>query len=426
MRFSRYNWAIPYNGCYLLYNGLTGSLLHCFESSYFDLAQSIDSENSDAISSLSDDDISLLLREGFVVHDDFNELAYLNSLSLGIRYDPRISYITAVCTLECNFQCSYCFQSNLHREVQPCMDANTIDKIACIVADSTANEMSLCLFGGEPLLVPDTCLRLCIAADHAASISNKSLCVTLVTNGYLLDQSLLDELAHAGVKKVQITIDGDEQIHNRRRRLKGGGDTFQRILENANRASHQLETIIRVNIDEGYSYHLDSLKAALDPRISIVFSATKYDHCGNPDQTRKNVSVLESILRKEKLNNIDYIGTRYGGCIAVNRSAITVLPDGKIVKCWDELEKDCTDVSLSIHNDGHMAIRPYHKWYSWNPYDGSIEECSNCRMLPNCGGGCPNQYLAYGKPTCYVSETTLRQQVVELFETKMGTSTNGG
>lgn len=426
MKLSRYNWVVPYSNGYILYNGLTGSLLHLYDPSCYPLALAIKSQSDKDVRSFARNDTDLLLKEGFLVQDDFNELSYLNSLSLSKRYNPNISYIKAVCTLQCNFQCTYCFQSNLNRDLQLSMDTATVDKISKIVFDSSSNEMSLCLFGGEPLIVPDTCVHLCRSTYHAAINSGKLLSISLITNGYLLDSALLAELILAGMRKVQITIDGDERTHNSRRMLKGGGETFKRIVNNANAASHQIDTIVRVNIDDGFSYDLDSLRAALDPNVEIVYSATKYDHCGNVNQTIKNYGILESILLKEKSKSTDYIGTRYGGCIAVNRSAITVLPDGRIVKRWDELERDCSSVEPSIHNDDHMGIRQFHKWYSWNPYDGSIKECRKCKLLPNCGGGCPNQYMINRRPTCFMSESMIEQQIINMFESKMGTANQGG
>jgi len=72
----------------------------------------------------------------------------------------------------------------------------------------------------------------------------------IVTNGYLLDGDVAEELKGYGVHHAQITLDGSKTTHNKRRPLKGGGPTFSRILSNIAAASKHLDIAIRVNVDK--------------------------------------------------------------------------------------------------------------------------------------------------------------------------------
>ena len=62
-----------------------------------------------------------------------------------------------------------------------------------------------------------------------------------------------------GITMVQVTIDGTKDVHNRRRKLKGGGETFDKIIKNIKYASEYLRIAIRINLDKGNYSSVDKL-----------------------------------------------------------------------------------------------------------------------------------------------------------------------
>jgi len=54
----------------------------------------------------------------------------------------------------------------------------------------------------------------------------------LQTNGYLMTADCIDQYLKIGLDQVRISVDGDAGVHDRNRPLRGGGGTFQRIMEN--------------------------------------------------------------------------------------------------------------------------------------------------------------------------------------------------
>jgi len=48
----------------------------------------------------------------------------------------------------------------------------------------------------------------------------------MITNGYLLNEKNIDFIINNEIKFLQITIDGNEEIHNKRRYLKNGNPTI--------------------------------------------------------------------------------------------------------------------------------------------------------------------------------------------------------
>ena len=70
-------------------------------------------------------------------------------------------------------------------------------------------------------------------------------------NGYLLTPKIAKKLGEYNVSNMQITIDGPEEIHNRRRPLAGGQGTFKKIIQNVKECKEFIENIsIRINTDK--------------------------------------------------------------------------------------------------------------------------------------------------------------------------------
>ncbi len=129
-------------------------------------------------------------------------------------------------TYLCNFQCSYCYQAPY---------LNKPDKLSPEVTDAFFHYINtylgdrrkyVTLFGGEPLLA-DKAYKDSIAG-FVNTCQTNGLDLAVVTNGYLLDQ-YIDIFKDVSIREIQVTLDGPEEVHNRRRPHKGGRDSFARI-----------------------------------------------------------------------------------------------------------------------------------------------------------------------------------------------------
>src|SRR5439155_20002519 len=72
---------------------------------------------------------------------------------------------------------------------------------------------------------------------------------------------VVDRLIPYGLLGVKITLDGDREIHNESRPLRGGQGTFDRIVENIRRVAGMCKISIGGNFDERTA---DSFPALLD------------------------------------------------------------------------------------------------------------------------------------------------------------------
>jgi uncharacterized protein len=84
------------------------------------------------------------------------------------------------------------------------------------------------VFGGEPLLPGAKSKESIDYFVEKASENNLSL--AFVTNGYSLTE-YIDILKKGNIREIQITLDGPETIHDKRRPLAGNKPTFGKIIE---------------------------------------------------------------------------------------------------------------------------------------------------------------------------------------------------
>ena len=101
-----------------------------------------------------------------------------------------------------------------------------------LLATSGAEELSIVWYGGEPLLAPTVIRRLTRLLEAACSKHGAGIRASVLTNGYLLDHEMVRLLAANRVKSARVTVDGLGPAHDATRHLAGGGNTFDRIMEN--------------------------------------------------------------------------------------------------------------------------------------------------------------------------------------------------
>lgn len=127
----------------------------------------------------------------------------------------------------CNFGCSYCFQDEYAPAKGQDPDA-VLDAFFAYVDDTFAGRRKyVTLFGGEPLLGTPQSRRTLERIVEGTKARGLDLAV--VTNGFHLVDSV-PTLSAGRIREVQVTLDGTREVHDRRRALKGGGKTFDRVV----------------------------------------------------------------------------------------------------------------------------------------------------------------------------------------------------
>jgi uncharacterized protein len=127
----------------------------------------------------------------------------------------------------CNFNCSYCYQEN-YRDLTGWLNPAVVDAFFQYV-DSVFGKRRkyITLFGGEPLL-PGRSYKACIK-KIAQMATRRSIDLAVVTNGYHIDE-YIEIFRNSTIREVQVTLDGTREVHDKRRHLKSGQGTFDKIV----------------------------------------------------------------------------------------------------------------------------------------------------------------------------------------------------
>lgn len=119
-------------------------------------------------------------------------------------------------TNKCNLRCLHCFNDSGIKGQDELMDAELLSLIDELCRIKPFN---VCFSGGEPLIRR----RLLLEAMH--KLSSHGIRISLVTNGTLLDKETANDLVKAGVRDLEVSLDGARaETHEKMRRLPGSFD----------------------------------------------------------------------------------------------------------------------------------------------------------------------------------------------------------
>lgn len=210
----------------LLFNTLTRAFAIIQENIIQKLVKTDDIENMNI-------KVKNALKEmGFLVHKQINEY-YLYQYWLNkLRFDISHLYGTILTTYGCNLKCVYCYEEGLNkREVKMSQDMAkaTVNWFENLIFLRRPRILDINFYGGEPLLNISVIDQ--ITSKLGRKAKDTEIRYSLTTNGILLNRSMFEKLNNIGFKAFQITIDGPEAIHNKRR-LAGDRGTFSLIMNN--------------------------------------------------------------------------------------------------------------------------------------------------------------------------------------------------
>lgn len=401
---SRYNIFVPLlDGRRLAYNALSGAF-GVLEIGDWGLYEEIERGSRVEIHAAEE-----LLSAGFVLHDDIDEIRELRSIYDGYRFDVSRLLLTVAPTMACNFGCDYCFQGA--DKPSQSMSVAVQDEIVSFVdrASEKVRGVHVAWYGGEPLMrkdIVDSLSQRLIARCEERGCGYDAM---VVTNGYLLSEAALDMLSLRRVGTVQVTLDGPERQHDKRRGLLSGSATFQKIVENLSRAVERgtMAFSVRVNVDrrntDGILELLDELAArgfGGRSNFSVYFAPVEAITAGchaveehsmvKTEYARKETALYREAFARQ-LSSLPYPPRFKGVCGAVRPNGFVVLPTGLVHKCWDTVsipDKAIGNIiDIGIANDSVEA----QKWSRWTPFDNAF--CASCKLLPSCAGSCAYKFL---------------------------------
>jgi uncharacterized protein len=393
--------------------------------------------------------LASLAEHGFVVSGRDQERRDLETFFGEVRESTDQLRLTVLTTLQCNFACDYCIQGD-HGDYNKHAARMSLETAARL-ADWTESRFDainpssfvLTLFGGEPLLNLPVAYYLAERLWGACQARGISMLISVITNGLLLTEEVVDRLKPYGLNGIKITLDGDRDTHNRMRPLRGGQGTFDKIVTNIRRVAHKTRIAIGGNFDadsvDSYPALLDFLatqdfasqltKVAFKPIIrqkppeqpkgfiplTAVGAAGKplngacmtsagtgvsrvCDTCNFVDE---KMAFLRDETKKRGFKTTD--GVHMGPCEIHKKHAYTIGPDGALYACpgfAGESEMSIGHIEEAMRPRRSHALEQFERLSAW-------KECRDCAFIPVCAGGCTvaahNELGNMHAPNCHKS-----------------------
>lgn len=355
-----------------------------------------------------------LERGGFILADEsLDEIDFFSFAYNKKKYSDEVLNLTIAPTLDCNFNCYYCYEKKVKKS-KAYMSAKTQEELIQFIGFYLKGRRDLAIswYGGEPLLAIDTIFSL---SGHFLALCKEKDCryeSSIITNGFLLSKETVDRLAQCKITHAQVTIDGPQDIHDARRQAPGHTGTFDTIMKNIDYARKFMTISLRVNVDknnvETVGELLDYLKEnGLTDNIGVYMGRVVDCH---KDFSRQQMNLLleqEEYFQKMKEvfkkaimeKNIVWFGPypspRVLPCGAVNVGTFAIDPDGYVYKCWEVL--GMREEAVFHLSKPEMINRQQLRWINWDARDD--QECRECKFFPMCNGGCVLDAMK-GKKSC--------------------------
>lgn len=399
MKFSVFNYEKTLDNNVIIFNTLTRSIISIERGEYYQLKENIKKINYHTAKKKYKD----LCELGFIADDDIDEFLLYKYWLNKQKWQNEYFIVTFLTTYNCNFKCPYCYEGfkkeknykNMELDKMLQFLENVIIKSRCRVIDFN-------FFGGEPLLEMKTIEKVCMFLCYIENNFEIRSLVNIVTNGYLIDEKMIENFKKLNINSFQITIDGIERCHDERRFLHDGSGTFKKIYNNLLMLiDNGFEIVINMNFDK-YNYRsiikfLDIFPEKYRNKVYIKFNSlirTENNisrvHKLKPDEL---AIIYKTLLKSLKIygynkENAEFIG--YGPCLANRKNSIIIEPNGNISKCIYGIGSDKFIIG-NIKDDTDMILL---KLYSYDEDEIEYEErCKTCTFLPFCMGGCKREKI---------------------------------
>lgn len=350
-------------------------------------------------------DGQLLAEEGVIVELTRDEQAeFLQSMAARKKPSTFITYL--VTTLGCNLACNYCFELAVlnSKKMKPELYGRVIEWYRTKLKNGGFTDALVILYGGEPL-ADKTGLKFFVEnLRRIGQLANIPFAFHLISNGVLLDKVMADFLLQNGLKRVQITLDGPQPIHDKSRKSVSGQSTFFRIVSNVESLfTENCEVTVRVNLTTDTAAYVGELLNYLserdwNQRVGISFGVVE-NNMNNLVPGTCGGCLGENAVKEIYLGAVS-LATNYGfgvadefgsgPCMTSIGDAFVVGPEGELYKCMEVVGRK----QFSVGSIFDRLVTERQLAYENISY---IEPCleEKCTLLPICAGGCRAE--AFGK-----------------------------
>ncbi len=334
-------------------------------------------------------------------------LAYLDFLENRDNSEIQLFFVP---TYSCNFECPYCYQEGYGYE-QAMAGPEIVDAFFGYIDTQFAERRKyITVFGGEPLLPGARAKELVTTMIDQAN--QRGLGLAFVTNGYSLVE-YVPLLQTGTIREIQVTLDGVGSLHDKRRPHRGGGATFDRIVEGIDATlAAGMPVNLRTVVDrENSSGLLELARFAIkkgwtgNPLFKTQLGRNYELHYCQADQAKlyDRVSLYEDIYELAR-NNPEFLEF-HTPAFSISRFLFDngELPDPLFDSCPGTKTEWAFDYTGNVYSCTATVGKPdealgtfypeirleKEKVEEWEERDiTSIAKCTGCELALACGGGC--------------------------------------
>lgn len=347
-----------------------------------------------------------LYEDKFIIEDNYDELKEIQRRHWKTVNSADELNLTVISTLNCNSDCTYCYQRNIDFHHTEMTEAD-FDGLYAFLLGVPQRNIHISWYGGEPLLAKEQILKFCAKADkdkrHKYSYS-------ISTNASVYDEKFFRMMERYGLTNATVSMVGTGEIY---RTLRPSAEyDFDDVIKNIISMIRHTNVIVNLNLCRSNMENIREVFEELSGyrRSSLSFSFSRIVSYRNRPCTEIELDVDTYMKRVIELANwaldnqfhiSDMSCFQNFGvyCGAYAKNNYVVGPGLYLYQCDRSYDpKDSfghiVDGALICHlnqaicEDADFCLDPY-----------KIEECRNCKLLPYCNGGC--DYLRkLGKDPC--------------------------
>lgn len=383
---------------YYFYNIITNAVFLMDDQAYNILVKEQNSEEEDYAATVQ------FFKDNFIIvtpeNDDKLKELYLQAVRK--KKDLNATALTLMISQECNLRCKYCYGKDGEYSNRGKMDFSIAKKaINYFVDQAPADRLSICFFGGEPLLNFGLMKEVVAYVREIEKKTNKKFTFSMTTNATLISEEIRAFIEENKIS-ITVSIDGAREMNDANRFYANKYGTYADIKNNiADITTYMIAraTIAPPNLDVSKSItHLaeefgfrsvawaeaDNLLSEEDYKLikkttlALIDKLERLIKDGQYELVKKYHSFM-NLLKK-----FDSDGIRSKGCGAgSNLMAVDI--DGKIYPCHRFVGQEMFIIG-DVMDDKKENADLYSVIDLIN-----FEKCQTCIARSVCGGGCINE-----------------------------------
>jgi uncharacterized protein len=212
-------------------------------------------------------------------------------------------------------------------------------------------------------------------------------------------------------------MDGNKEVHDKRRIRADGSGTFDDICNGVDKVLEiGIKVNLRINIDRDNIEGIGDLKDIFDERgwteneLFFPYASPVQCFCEEGSNIMKESEMLSYLMEKGWYGSedsfikhivasatgfvISFFSQKKGMkmwkntyCEATSGNNYCFGPDGTISTCLTYVGKGNNYIGTFDENGVHIIEDNYKLWVERNPF--KMDKCKDCKYILMCGGGCP-------------------------------------